>query len=112
MNVIPSLEPYPKRFRVCGGSRGGVCGWKNIAEKEIEARIAAWLEGVTVEPEFIEWAWQAHPSAIEVVNRDTTCQKEHDLEQFPNQLPRPIPQRLSRCITDPKGDNFILKPLL
>lgn len=41
-------------------SRGGICGWKNLSETQLEEQIVTWLQDVTVLPEFIEWAWHAH----------------------------------------------------
>jgi DNA invertase Pin-like site-specific DNA recombinase len=90
-------------------TRGGACGWKNIRDKQIEDCIASWLDGVTVYPEFIEWAWQAHEEWAKRF-RSEQGEKErrgkHQIKALETQLENLLAMKLRDLLRD---DEYLAK---
>jgi DNA invertase Pin-like site-specific DNA recombinase len=83
--------------------RGGRCGWKSLNETSLDARIAQWLQGVTVLPEFIDWAWRAHQKWAESYRqaRAESGQRAGErLKDVERQLENLLTLKLRDLITD------------
>jgi len=92
--------------------RGGGCGWNSLNETSLDAQITQWLQGVTVLPEFIDWAWQTHQKwakSYRQAKAESGKRASEQLKDVEMQLENLLDLKLRNLITD---EEYIAKKTL